>query len=82
MSSRNESNATGNGNQGVKKIGFAAMTTERQRQIASEGGKVAHKKGKAHTFTSETARSAAIKGVQMRAARQAAPTSAGASQGQ
>ena len=34
------------------------MDPERQRQIASEGGKAAHQKGTAHEFTSEEARAA------------------------
>jgi general stress protein YciG len=38
--------------------GFASMDPERQREIASEGGKAAHEKGTAHEFTSEEARRA------------------------
>lgn len=38
--------------------GFASMDPERQREIASEGGKAAHKSGNAHEFTSEEAREA------------------------
>lgn len=38
--------------------GFASMDPERQRAIASEGGKAAHEKGTAHEFTSEEARRA------------------------
>ncbi len=34
------------------------MDPERQREIASEGGKAAHQKGTAHEFTSEEARRA------------------------
>jgi uncharacterized protein len=41
--------------------GFAAMTPERQREIASLGGKSAHAKGTAHEFTSEEARAAGKK---------------------
>ena len=44
--------------------GFASMNPERQRQIASEGGKAAHARGKAHKFTSEEAREAGRKGGQ------------------
>ena len=40
------------------KRGFAAMDPERQREIASEGGKASHQKGTAHEFTSEEARAA------------------------
>ena len=38
--------------------GFASMDPERQREIASEGGKAAHASGNAHEFTSEEAREA------------------------
>lgn len=38
--------------------GFAGMDPERQRQIASEGGRAAHASGNAHEFTSEEARKA------------------------
>ncbi len=44
--------------------GFAAMDPERQRRIASEGGRAAHKQGVAHEWTSEEARSAGRKGGQ------------------
>jgi general stress protein YciG len=42
--------------------GFAAMDEEKQREIASKGGKAAHAKGTAHEFTSEEAREAGRKG--------------------
>lgn len=42
--------------------GFAAMDREKQRQIASMGGKAAHAKGAAHEFTSAEAREAGRKG--------------------
>jgi general stress protein YciG len=45
-----------------KKKGFAAIDPERQRQIASRGGKAAHQKGTAHRFTTEEARIAGRKG--------------------
>ncbi len=44
------------------KRGFASMDEERQRQIASQGGKAAHEQGTAHEFTSEEARRAGQKG--------------------
>jgi general stress protein YciG len=47
-----------------KKRGFAAMDKERQREIASKGGKAAHEKGTAHEFTSDEAREAGRKGGQ------------------
>jgi general stress protein YciG len=46
--------------------GFASMDPQRQREIASEGGKAAHEKGTAHEFTSEEAREAGRKGGQAR----------------
>ncbi|HEU0050523.1 MAG TPA: KGG domain-containing protein, partial [Patescibacteria group bacterium] len=42
--------------QGTSSRGFASMDAERQRQIASLGGRAAHAKGTAHEFTSEEAR--------------------------
>lgn len=42
--------------------GFAAMSLERRREIASMGGRAAHAKGTAHEFTSEEARQAGRKG--------------------
>ena len=45
-----------------KRRGFAAMSPEKQREIASKGGKSAHQKGTAHQFTSEEAREAGTKG--------------------
>ena len=44
--------------------GFAALDKDKQKQIASRGGKAAHAKGKAHQFTSEEARIAGKKGGQ------------------
>lgn len=44
------------------KRGFAAMSEEKRKEIASKGGKAAHKKGKAHKFNSSTGRSAGQKG--------------------
>lgn len=44
--------------------GFAAMDPQKQRQIASKGGKVAHERGTAHEFSSEEAREAGRKGGQ------------------
>ena len=41
--------------------GFAAMDPQRQRQIASLGGRAAHQSGHAHEFTSEEARAAGKK---------------------
>lgn len=46
--------------------GFASMDPEKQREIASKGGKAAHAKGTAHEFSSEEAREAGRKGGQAR----------------
>jgi uncharacterized protein len=42
--------------------GFAGMTAERKREIASKGGKAAHARGTAHEWSSEEAREAGRKG--------------------
>ena len=46
------------------KKGFASMDANKQREIASKGGKAAHALGRAHRFTSEEARIAGKKGGQ------------------
>jgi len=48
----------------TKKRGFASMDVNRQREIASKGGRAAHQKGTAHEFTAEEARAAGRKGGQ------------------
>lgn len=48
--------------QSARHRGFAAMDAEKQREIASRGGKAAHEKGTAHEFTPEEAREAGRKG--------------------
>jgi len=45
-----------------KKRGFATLSKERVREIASKGGKSAHEQGTAHEFTSEEAKAAGRKG--------------------
>jgi general stress protein YciG len=45
--------------------GFASMSPEKQREIASKGGRAAHMKGTAHEWTSEEARLAGRKGGQI-----------------
>ena len=44
--------------------GFAAMDPAKQKQIAQQGGRAAHKQGVAHRWTSEEARLAGRKGGQ------------------
>jgi general stress protein YciG len=41
------------------------MTSDKQREIASKGGRAAHLKGTAHQWTSEEARAAGRKGGQV-----------------
>jgi uncharacterized protein len=45
--------------------GFASMSPEKQREIASKGGRAAHEKGTAHEWSAEEARSAGRKGGQV-----------------
>ena len=45
-----------------KKRGFALLTPEKRREIASRGGKASHAKGTAHEFTSEEAKVEGSKG--------------------
>jgi len=47
---------------GKSKRGFASMDVNRQREIASKGGRAAHAKGTAHEWTSDEARVAGRKG--------------------
>lgn len=42
--------------------GFASMSPEKQREIASKGGVAAHKKGTAHEWTKDEAKAAGRKG--------------------
>ena len=42
--------------------GFASMSPEKQREIASKGGRAAHQKGTAHEWSSDEARDAGRKG--------------------
>jgi uncharacterized protein len=60
MPSNQTSQGSGEGKKGGR--GFAGMDAERQRQIASQGGRAAHQRGTAHEFTSEEARAAGRKG--------------------
>ena len=45
--------------------GFASMPPEKQREIASKGGRAAHEKGTAHQWSVDEARSAGRKGGQI-----------------
>ena len=44
--------------------GFASMSREKQREIASKGGRAAHEKGTAHEWSQEEAQAAGRKGGQ------------------
>lgn len=63
--------AHSNGGQAVntgerkERRGFASMSPEKQREIASKGGRAAHEKGTAHEWTADEARSAGRKGGQV-----------------
>jgi general stress protein YciG len=50
---------------GKERRGFASMSAEKQREIASKGGRAAHVKGTAHEWTSDEARHAGRKGGQV-----------------
>lgn len=47
-----------------KPRGFAAMSPEKQREIASKGGRAAHEKGVAHQWDSSEAQAAGTLGGQ------------------
>jgi uncharacterized protein len=46
----------------IEDRGFASMERSKQREIASKGGKAAHRKGAAHEWTREEAQAAGRKG--------------------
>lgn len=57
---------------GIDKRGFASMDREKQRAIASMGGKAAHAKGTAHEWKAgEEAREAGRRGGHAKRARKA-----------
>lgn len=49
-------------NTGTRHRGFAAMDPDTQRRIASQGGRAAHERGRAHEFSSQEAREAGRRG--------------------
>jgi hypothetical protein len=57
---RSESNGRKTSNRG-----FAAMDREKQKRIASEGGRAAHRQGVAHEWSRDEAREAGRKGGQI-----------------
>ncbi len=50
----------------TSKRGFASMSVEKQKRIASKGGRAAHEKGTAHEFTPDEAREAGRRGGEAR----------------
>jgi len=54
-----------NTNERKERRGFASMSAEKQREIASKGGRAAHEKGTAHEWTADEARNAGRKGGQV-----------------
>ena len=52
----------GNNHGNTSNRGFASMDENKQREIASKGGKAAHESGHAHEFNSKEAREAGRKG--------------------
>jgi general stress protein YciG len=58
----NELASSRKGRNGTSHRGFAAMDQEKQREIASKGGRAAHVKGTAHQWSSDEARAAGRKG--------------------
>ena len=56
------SGGTNGRGRGTSKRGFASMDPNRQREIASKGGRAAHAKGTAHEWTPDEAREAGRKG--------------------
>jgi general stress protein YciG len=60
-----------NNRSGGQGRGFASMDPDKQRKIASKGGKAAHRKGTAHEFTPDEAKKAGQKGGRARSRRSA-----------
>jgi uncharacterized protein len=66
MANNNTSDKQGNSIDNRSKRGFASMDENKQREIASKGGKAAHEKGTAHEFTSAEGQAAGRRGGQAR----------------
>jgi len=65
MTMNDPANARNLGGERRERRGFASMSPEKQREIASKGGRAAHEKGTAHEWTADEARSAGRKGGQV-----------------
>ncbi len=64
--SRNQNSEISRSGKEKSNRGFAAMDTEKQKEIARKGGRAAHEQGVAHEWSSEEARQAGRKGGQAR----------------
>jgi uncharacterized protein len=53
------------GTEHKQRRGFASMSSEKQRLIASKGGRAAHQKGTAHEWSPQEAQTAGRKGGQI-----------------
>ncbi len=53
------------GQERKQRRGFASMSSEKQRLIASKGGRAAHQKGTAHEWSPQEAQTAGRKGGQI-----------------
>jgi general stress protein YciG len=65
-----DNQSTGNSLRKKSIRGFAAMDSEKQREIARKGGRAAHEQGVAHEWSSQEAREAGKKGGQARGSRE------------
>ena len=61
----NDSSRDETGGRKTANRGFAAMDPEKQRRIASEGGRAAHRQGVAHEWSRDEAKEAGRKGGQI-----------------
>lgn len=64
MAENRNQGAENAGQNRTSRRGFASMDPQRQREIASAGGRAAHRQGVAHEWSSEEAREAGRKGGQ------------------
>lgn len=63
--SRTDENSEAGSRRRTSNRGFAAMDPEKQKRIASEGGRAAHRLGVAHEWSRDEAREAGRKGGQI-----------------
>lgn len=59
-----QNNQENRSSRGSSNRGFASMDPQKQREIASAGGRAAHRQGVAHEWSTEEAREAGRKGGQ------------------